>query len=110
MRELEVECRAIARRALDPHAAAVRLCDTARDGQTDTGAQVRRALHLPEAIEHVRDVFRLDTWAAIADREAHAAAFRGLGGHLNASAIGRELDRVIEIVRQQLEDAITIRR
>src|SRR5207245_10925648 len=77
------------------------------DREAKTGAAVRLLLRLPETIEYVGQVFSSNAGAGVFDGERHPA-FAGEGRHPHAAALGSELDRVADQVREDLRDTLAI--
>src|SRR5690606_40475473 len=97
------------RLALHADPPAVCLDDATRDGQSEAGTCTPRALRLPERLEEVRELLLRDPRPGVRDAEDDlvVAAF---GAHRHPATPGRELDRVVDQVGEDLEDAVVVGR
>ena len=84
------------------HGSSVQLDELPNDGQPETESGMapgHRAVSLAETIEHVRQEHRIDALAGIDNLDLQIV-FRGYDEEIDATALGRELDRV----REQIPD------
>src|SRR5204862_4606115 len=102
----EEEARADADLALGPDPALVRLDDAARDRQAESGAAVGRLLAPPVALEQQRQLRRVDAGSAVADEEHDRVTV--VRADRDPSLLGRDLERVADQIRQDLEAALGI--
>src|SRR5437762_3147001 len=90
----EKERASLARRALEPYAAAVRLDNAFGDRQPESrSALVRGAARLPVSIEDAGLIGEWNARPAIRHRK-HDATRKRASPHRDAPAVGRELERV----------------
>src|SRR5690606_8465012 len=106
-RDAEGHRRPLPHLALHLHAPAVRLDDAARDGEAEAGAGAAGAARLPERVEEARALLLGDARPGVRDAEDDVAAV-ARRAHGDAAALGRELDRVVDQVGEDLEDAVVV--
>src|SRR5207245_3431253 len=93
-RERERERAALARRALDPDAAAVQLHETLAEGEAQAGALTRTlAADLLELLKDAPLIVRRDANAGVLHFDADVTVLRA-NAHLDTPAVGGEFRRV----------------
>src|SRR5437868_8097922 len=106
-RKRKKEGRANAGPALDPDLPAMLLDDGLRDGQSHSCTHVGCGFSLPEEIENSAQVFLFDSAACVTYGKTHTI-LPGFAAHGNRSAFRRELDGIVDEVRNDLENPMAI--
>lgn len=108
-RQSKEELAAPAGRAVDSDLAAMRLNQGSYDRESQAQPALRPLLRLPHVIEYVGKLDWVDSGPLIGYLEANCA-WLGMGADQNGSVGRAELDRIVEQVPEDLQNAMAIAR